>query len=338
MALDLAVVAPRAVVDGTERGCVVGVLDGRSVAVEAYGTELDAARTVRLDGDVVLLPGLVDTHVHVNEPGRTDWEGFAHATRAAAAGGVTTIVDMPLNSVPPTVDPAALETKRLAAQGSAFVDVGFWGGAVPDNRHGLLALWEAGVFGFKCFLLDSGVPEFPPLSPAELVDYLTAIREFDGLMIVHAEDAGAIEHSPAAHGSGYDAFLRSRPRGAENTARSASRPTTRPPLRSRPARAAGVADIHRVTSASAKPRCFASVQTAGMATWSPAIPPQATPKSPVSSCLSSGVHGEWSETMQSMTPSARPCQSRSRFSGSRIGGQHLNWVAPAGIWSASKTR
>ena len=104
----------------------------------------------------MLLPGLVDTHVHVNEPGRTEWEGFATATRAAAAGGVTTIVDMPLNSIPPTTTVAALEEKRAVAEGQVRVDVGFWGGAVPGNLADLEPLHEAGVFGFKCFLLDSG--------------------------------------------------------------------------------------------------------------------------------------------------------------------------------------
>ena len=104
----------------------------------------------------MLLPGLVDTHVHVNEPGRTDWEGFDTATRAAAAGGVTTIVDMPLNSIPPTTNLAALDAKRERARGQAHVDVGFWGGAVPGNLSDLRPLHEAGVFGFKCFLVDSG--------------------------------------------------------------------------------------------------------------------------------------------------------------------------------------
>ena len=113
----------------------------------------------------MLLPGLVDTHVHVNEPGRTEWEGFATATRAAAAGGVTTILDMPLNSIPPTTTVAALEEKRAVAEGQVHVDVGFWGGAVPGNVADLAPLHEAGVFGFKCFLLDSGVEEFGHLEP-----------------------------------------------------------------------------------------------------------------------------------------------------------------------------
>ena len=112
-------------------------------------------------GDVALLPGLVDTHVHVNEPGRTEWEGFHTATRAAAAGGVTTIIDMPLNSIPPTVSVDALRAKQAAARGQCHVDVGFWGGAVPGNAADLPALHDAGVFGFKAFLIDSGVRGVP---------------------------------------------------------------------------------------------------------------------------------------------------------------------------------
>ena len=155
---------------------------------------------IELADDEVLLPGVVDSHVHVNDPGRTEWEGFASATRAAAAGGVTTLVDMPLNSIPPTVDVAALEVKRKTAETQAHVDVGFWGGAVPGNVADLRPLYDAGVFGFKCFLLHSGVDEFPPLDPAQLEAAMREIATFDGLMIVHAEDTHAIEHAPTAHG------------------------------------------------------------------------------------------------------------------------------------------
>ena len=126
------------------------------------------AAVVELADDVVLIPGLVDTHVHVNEPGRTHWEGFATATTAAGAGGVTTLLDMPLNSLPPTLSAAALDVKRAAAVEQCRIDVGFWGGAVPDNLADLPGLFAAGVFGVKCFLQDSGVPEFPPLDDAGL--------------------------------------------------------------------------------------------------------------------------------------------------------------------------
>jgi allantoinase len=215
---DVVVRAGRAVTPQGEAAVCVGIAGGRITAVEPLSAGLTGATVVELAGDEVLLPGLVDTHVHVNEPGRTEWEGFATATRAAAAGGVTTILDMPLNSLPPTVDVAALEVKKKAAAGQCAVDVGFWGGAVPGNRAQLRPLHEAGVFGFKCFLLDSGVPEFPPLSAAELEADLRELAGFGGLMIVHAEDPEAIAQAPAPHGGRYADFLASRPRGAENRA------------------------------------------------------------------------------------------------------------------------
>jgi allantoinase len=198
-----------------ERPGAVGIADGVIVAV---GEDLDGPRIIDLADDEVLLPGLVDTHVHVNDPGRTEWEGFATATRAAAAGGVTTLVDMPLNSVPPTVDVPALDLKRATAFGRTYTDVGFWGGAVPGNLAALPGLHEAGVYGFKCFLLHSGVDEFGHLSQEELEAALRVLREFDGLMIVHAEDPDAIEHAPEPHGRSYGEFLASRPRDAENRA------------------------------------------------------------------------------------------------------------------------
>jgi len=215
---DLVVRAARAVTPAGERDVCVGVTDGRIAAVEPRSASLSGTVVVELLDDEVLLPGLVDTHVHVNEPGRTEWEGFGPATRAAAAGGVTTIVDMPLNSLPPTVDVAALAVKREAAHGRCHVDVGFWGGAVPGNVEALRALHDAGVFGFKCFLVHSGVEEFPPLSAAELGADLEELARFDGLMIVHAEDADAIEHAPEPEGASYSGFLASRPPSAEDTA------------------------------------------------------------------------------------------------------------------------
>ena len=196
----------------------VGVRSGRITAIEPYGSDLQGTEVIELAADETLIPGLVDAHVHVNEPGRTDWEGFASATRAAAAGGVTTILDMPLNSIPSTVTGAALEYKQLVAEPQVFVDVGFWGGAVPGNKGYLRELHDSGVFGFKCFLLHSGVDEFPHLEPDELEDYLTVLRSFDALMIVHAEDSRAIDRAPNPQGDVYGRFLASRPRGAENLA------------------------------------------------------------------------------------------------------------------------
>jgi allantoinase len=214
---DLVVRAPRAIVDGAERAACVGVVDGRIATLAAYDDPPVAARTVTLADDEVLLPGLVDTHVHVNEPGRTDWEGFDSATRAAAAGGVTTIVDMPLNSIPPTVTVDALRAKQDAARGRVHVDVGFWGGAVPDHLADLPALHEAGVFGFKCFLLDSGVAEFPHVSADELRTAMTATADLGTLLLVHAEDGRLIDDGPAG-GPTYDGFLASRPPASEDSA------------------------------------------------------------------------------------------------------------------------
>ena len=213
---DLVIEAARAVVGGEERACVVTVAEGRIVGIDGPRS-VEAAEVLRLREDVVLLPGLVDTHVHVNEPGRTEWEGFSHATRAAAAGGVTTIVDMPLNSVPATVDVEALEAKRRAAAGQCHVDVGFWGGAVPSNLHDLQPLWEAGVFGFKCFLVDSGVEEFPALDEALLQKAMEQLASFGGLLLVHAEDPEAMSPCPPG-ASRYEDFLASRPDAAEVSA------------------------------------------------------------------------------------------------------------------------
>ncbi|KQM82717.1 allantoinase AllB [Agromyces sp. Leaf222] len=216
--LDLVVTGERVLVDGAFSPAEVGVRDGLVVRLAALGTGLVAARTVRLADDEVLIPGLVDTHVHVNEPGRTEWEGFASATRAAAAGGVTTIVDMPLNSIPPTTDVAALQVKRAAAEGQVFVDVGFWGGVVPGNSADLEPLVAEGVFGFKCFLVSSGVDEFPPVTADEMEAAMAVLEASDALLIVHAEDAALIDAAPHRHGPAYADFLASRPREAEGAA------------------------------------------------------------------------------------------------------------------------
>jgi allantoinase len=222
----------RAVID---RGLVragIGVRDGEIVWVDpddddqrgrhsrstAVSRARGEAQIVELAADEVLLPGLVDSHVHVNEPGRTTWEGFASATRAAAAGGITTLVDMPLNSIPPTISAEALTVKVDATEGQRFVDVGFWGGAVPSSLGHLAELHAQGVFGFKCFLLDSGVDEFAPLDPEQLDDAMREVAAFDGLLVVHAEDAATIDSAPHPRGTGYADYLRSRPPEAEDRA------------------------------------------------------------------------------------------------------------------------
>lgn len=169
----------------------VRVVGEQIVSVEALGTPPNGATLIDL-ADAMLLPGLVDTHVHVNEPGRTHWEGFKSATRAAAAGGVTTLLDMPLNSIPATINVAALAAKRSAASGKCYVDVGFIGGVVSDNSGDLPDLHEAGVLAWKCFLIDSGVPEFSAVDEAALRRALGVIAQWRLPLMVHAELPGPI--------------------------------------------------------------------------------------------------------------------------------------------------
>lgn len=194
--------------------------------------------------DSIVMPGLVDSHVHINEPGRTEWEGFATATRAAAAGGVTTLVDMPLNSIPPTTTVAGLKEKLAAAKAQCFVDVGFWGGVVPGNTDELAALFAAGAVGFKCFLIHSGVDEFPNVTEEDLRGAMPELTRLGAVLIVHAEVPGpisrtgilggpsSVEEAATAKENGvrpispdrnvcptsYSTFLASRPRAAENEA------------------------------------------------------------------------------------------------------------------------
>src|SRR5918997_1626359 len=162
---DLCIRGQRVLTPESDGPASVHVRGGRIEDVTEFDEVHDDCPVVEA-GEHVVLPGLVDSHVHVNEPGRTRWEGFATATRAAAAGGVTTIVDMPLNSIPPTTTPEGLSQKIEAAKGQCRVDVGFWGGLVPGNLGLLARLHEGGVVGFKCFLIDSGVQEFPKAPPS----------------------------------------------------------------------------------------------------------------------------------------------------------------------------
>ncbi|HTR55878.1 MAG TPA: allantoinase AllB [Kofleriaceae bacterium] len=173
-------------------------------------------------GELAILPGIVDTHVHLNEPGRTEWEGFATATRAAALGGVTTLVDMPLNSIPPTTTREAFAAKRDAARGQCEVDVGFWGGVVPGNQRELPGLIADGVRGFKCFLVDSGVAEFGWVGEPELAPAMQILAALGAPLLVHAELAGPIDAATAALGGAdprcYATYLASRPPAAEEQA------------------------------------------------------------------------------------------------------------------------
>lgn len=197
------------------------VRDGLIEAVVEHHAEV-TDRLVRDVGSHVVMPGLVDTHVHINEPGRTEWEGFETATRAAARGGITTLVDMPLNSIPPTTRVEAYERKLDAAQGRVFVDVGFWGGVVPGNDGDLLPLLERGVLGFKCFMIDSGVPEFPPSGEADIRRALEVLKDTGAPLLAHAElDPPIIAAAARLHGQDfrrYATFLASRPPEAEDLA------------------------------------------------------------------------------------------------------------------------
>jgi allantoinase len=211
--MDTALRARRVITPDGERAAVIVIRDG--LILELADAQPPGTPTIEIPDDRVVLPGLVDSHVHVNEPGRTEWEGFGSATAAAAAGGVTTIVDMPLNSIPPTTDVAALTAKQRAASGQLSVDVAFWGGAIPGNDGDLRALHEAGVVGFKCFLLPSGVDEFPPLDSAGVSRAMDTIAGFGGLLIAHAEDEHRLTPST---GRSYRHFVDSRPPEAETAA------------------------------------------------------------------------------------------------------------------------
>ena len=202
----------RVVLPDGMRPAAIRVRDGVIVGTEAYDTASGDDY-----GELVIMPGLVDTHVHINEPGRTEWEGFATATEAAAAGGVTTLIEMPLNSIPATVCVKAYEEKVAAAEGKCRVDVGFWGGVIPGNEDEIGALWEAGCFGFKCFLSPSGVEEFPNVTEAVLLLAMPEIAARGGVLLAHAEDPAELR-SPVGDSRSYEAYLASRPRRAEDAA------------------------------------------------------------------------------------------------------------------------
>jgi len=202
------IAARRVFVDGAFVPATVRIDAGTIASVDPFD---DGADVVVADHQV-LLPGLVDTHVHLNEPGRTSWEGFATGTAAAAAGGITTLVEMPLNSIPVTTTPEALAVKRDAARDQLAVDVAYWGGAVPENLASLGALLDAGVVGVKCFMAPSGIDEFGHLSSAQLETALTALAPHDGLLIAHAE---LEEHLEEFSGQRFADFVASRPPRAE---------------------------------------------------------------------------------------------------------------------------
>jgi allantoinase len=220
MAPGFAIRGRRVLIDGLLQPASLIIANGTIVAIASWDAP-GAGRVVDA-GEALVTAGLVDSHVHVNEPGRTEWEGFASATAAAAAGGVTTLVDMPLNSVPATTSAAALAAKREALCGRARVDVALWGGLVPGNTGELGALAAAGVAGFKCFLSPSGVDEFGAVGEGELADALPVLRTLGMPLLVHAESARVLDRAAAAVAGGdprhYGAWLASRPPAAEREA------------------------------------------------------------------------------------------------------------------------
>ncbi len=205
--------------EGVRPGVVV-FEDEKISAVEShnYSVQVDALTDI---GDLFVLPGLIDVHVHINEPGRTEWEGFETATRAAAAGGLTCLVDMPLNCIPSTTTVAALDAKRRAAEGKAHVDLAFWGAVVPGNVNQIMPLAQAGVRGFKCFLTHPGTDEFEMVTEADLREAMPEIAQTGLPLLAHAELPGPISESctllenESADWLTYRTYLSSRPQEAE---------------------------------------------------------------------------------------------------------------------------
>jgi allantoinase len=196
---------------------------GGVIAKIASFEDIPGDQTVYDARELVIMPGLVDTHVHINQPGRTEWEGFWTATQAAAAGGITTLIEMPLNSIPATTTAAAYREKIAATAGQLWVDVGFWGGLVPGNERDLRALWDAGVFGFKCFLVPSGVAEFAHVTESDLRAALPEMAAWGAPLLAHAELPGPIDAALRNMSGGhtrtsYATWLASRPRESEDQA------------------------------------------------------------------------------------------------------------------------
>ncbi len=199
-----------------ERAASVIVGDGQIVAIEAYDFHADDIPVVDYR-QRVLMPGIVDSHVHINEPGRTDWEGFDTATHAAAAGGITTVVDMPLNCIPVTITAQALQEKLAVLDDKLWIDAGFWGGATADNLGELPDLLDAGVLGVKSFTIHSGIDEFQFVNETQLTDAMRELAKRGMPHLVHAE----LDHAhsePMSIASSYQSFLKTRPPAWENDA------------------------------------------------------------------------------------------------------------------------
>lgn len=203
------VIMPHGIYEATliiEAGTISMVIDGKADSKEVGVLDV---------GDSILMPGVIDPHVHINEPGREDWEGFDSATRAAAAGGITTLIEMPLNADPVTTTVEALEAKINAAQGKLHVNCGFWGGIVPENVGNLEPLLQSGVFGIKAFLVDSGLNDFKNVDESDLKRGMQTIAKYDMPLLVHAEIETPFEHDDIVD---YNTYLKSRPKKWEGDA------------------------------------------------------------------------------------------------------------------------
>ena len=212
----LVVRSQRVVLPEGERAAALLIDEGKIERIVEYSSDDPTGASVFDVPELVVSPGLVDTHVHINEPGRSEWEGFDSATRAAAAGGVTTLIDMPLNSVPATTTVRGLHAKVEAARAQCHVDVGFWGGLVPGNAAELDGLIDAGVRGFKCFLVPSGVEEFPAVTEADLRLALPILARRHVPLLVHAESPELLNpQSVISNPQSYRAYLTSRPPESE---------------------------------------------------------------------------------------------------------------------------
>lgn len=218
MKADVIIRARKVVLPDAVAPATIHIKDALIIGVDSYDSMTGDAEVVEVGDSSVVMPGLVDTHVHVNEPGRSQWEGFRTATHAAAAGGTTTLIDMPLNSIPATTTLAGLNAKLEAAKNNCYIDVGFWGGVVPGNTDELEPMYRAGVVGFKCFLVPSGVDEFQHVTEDDLRNAMPELSRLDALLIVHAELAPATEVSHSGDPDHYETFLSSRPAEHENAA------------------------------------------------------------------------------------------------------------------------
>ena len=210
-----AIKSTQVVLDGKLRPAQILVKNGKIIEITDYESQLSTA-TEDL-GDQVIMPGLVDTHVHINEPGRTEWEGFNTGTQSAAAGGITCVVDMPLNCTPVTTSVDALKQKLDSLAGKLWIDCGFWGGVIPDSLDDLDELLQAGVLGVKSFTIHSGIDDFPKVEQQHLSQAIDILAKYNVPYLIHAE-LDSEEKDPPSIGDKYQSFLESRPKSWENDA------------------------------------------------------------------------------------------------------------------------